>query len=170
MWLLCDLKLFRCRLPMFLSFSDHLLRKCMTTHIFLVGLYSTMVDTGMVLELLHLVSESICFCGAGGIQAFPCSFLYLMSGLLSICICRFQRMKPEVWDHWYIHVQICFNTSDFIIIYWKCWCNLGGNSPLLSVHLLSFCSCHFSWVHSLLLILMSLNKYGIRIQAHLINS
>jgi hypothetical protein len=29
----------------------------MTTHIFLVGLYSTMVDTGMVLELLHLVSE-----------------------------------------------------------------------------------------------------------------
>ena len=39
------------------------------------------------------------------------------------------------WDHWYIHVQICFNTSDLIIIYWKCWCSLGGHSLLPLVHL-----------------------------------
>ena len=43
----------------------------MITLIFLDRLYSTVVDIGMVLELYHLDSESICFCGAGGIQAFP---------------------------------------------------------------------------------------------------
>nr|CAB3502337.1 unnamed protein product [Digitaria exilis] len=50
-------------------------RKCMIILIFPDRLYSTMVDIGMVLELHHLDSESICFCGAGGIHAFPSSIL-----------------------------------------------------------------------------------------------
>jgi len=50
-----------------LSLSDLLCRKCMITLIFLDRLYSTVVDIGMVLELYHLDSESICFCGAGAL-------------------------------------------------------------------------------------------------------
>ncbi|RLN23196.1 putative PKHD-type hydroxylase [Panicum miliaceum] len=43
--------------------------KCMITLISLDRLYSTVVDIGMVLELYHLDSESICFCGAGAFSS-----------------------------------------------------------------------------------------------------
>jgi len=63
----------------------------MITLIFLDRLYSTVVDIGMVLELYHLDSESICFCGAGGIQAFP--HIYM-------CVC------VHIYTHTHTHVLL----------------------------------------------------------------
>jgi hypothetical protein len=51
----------------------------MITAMFLDEPCFTMVVTGMVLELHHLASESICFCGAGGTDFFYSSIFVLIS-------------------------------------------------------------------------------------------